>query len=512
MSILSVKNLNFSYENEGLYKNLSFDLNLGEHATLVGPNGCGKSTFMKIIINKLSPDSGTVKWLNGVKYSYLDQQLEVDTDVIIYDYLYGVYKGLFDEEKKLNDLYSSLSTEEDPNKQESILERAESIRLNLEMNNFYDIETKVNNVIVGLGLKSIDLSRMLSTLSGGEKAKVYLAKILLEEPTCILMDEPTNFLDKNHIEWLENFLNNYQGTFLIISHDQDFLKAISRVVYAIENKVLNRYKGDYDYYLRERVVRFDQQLKNYNNQQKLIKRTKIFIEKNIVRASTTKMAQSRRKFLERLDVIEKPQSEQTIKIHFPFSKNLGEKVLDIEDLEIGYNNEPLLEPFSYHLRRGERVEIIGRNGVGKTTLIKTLLEKIDKISGEFKFGDAVDINYFSQEEDIDKSINAIDYVRLTYPDMTINEVMKVVSPLGINMDLARKPISELSGGELERVRLSLLTRKKSNLLILDEPTNHLDKNTKIALHDAIEEFPGSLIIVSHEKGFADDLVDYIVKF
>lgn len=511
MAVLEVKDLKFSYENEGLYKSLNFALQHKEHATLVGPNGSGKSTFMKLISKKLNPDSGTIEWLNGITYSYLDQQLEVKKDIAINDYLYGVYKELFEREAKLNNLYIEASSK-DGDEQVLLFERAESIRESLEIDNFYNIETEINNVIVGLGLSNLDMSTKLSRLSGGEKAKVYLAKILLEKPDVILMDEPTNFLDKQHIEWLEGYLNNFEGTFLVISHDQEFLKSISKVVYAIENKQINRYKGDYDYYLRERIVRFDQQVREYNKQQEYIKRTKIFIQKNLVRASTTKQAQSRRKALEKLDVIEKPDTIRQVKINFPFSKELGEKVLDITDLEIGYDNTPLLDSFSYHLRRGEKVEIIGRNGVGKTTLIKTLLGLIDKISGDFKFGPAVDINYFSQEEDIDLSKTPIDYIRFTYPNMLVNDVMKTLAPLGIKGDLATKPMIELSGGELERVRLSLLTLKKSNLLILDEPTNHLDKLTKDALHDSIRDFPGSVMIVSHEKGFADDLVDYIIKF
>ena len=511
MAVLEVKDLKFSYENEGLYKSLSFSLQHKEHATLVGPNGTGKSTFMKLIAKKLNPDSGTIEWLNGITYAYLDQQLEVKKDIAINDYLYGVYKELFEREKQLNNLYVEASLK-DGDEQITLFNRAESIRESLEMDNFYNIETEINNVIVGLGLASLDMDTKLSRLSGGEKAKVYLAKILLEKPDVILMDEPTNFLDKQHIEWLQGYLNAFEGTFLVISHDQEFLRAVSKVVYAIENKSINRYKGDYDYYLRERKVRYDQQVREYNKQQELIKRTQIFIQKNIVRASTTKQAQSRRKALEKLDVLEKPTVERQCKINFPFSKELGEKVLDIEDLVIGYDNIPLLEAFSYHLRRGEKVEIIGRNGVGKTTLIKTILGIVDKISGEYRFGPAVDINYFSQEEEIDLSKTPIDYIRQTYPNMLTNDVMKTLAPLGIKGDLAIKPMRELSGGELERVRLSLLTLKKSNLLILDEPTNHLDKLTKEALHDSIENFPGSVMIVSHEKGFADDLVDYIIKF
>lgn len=511
MAILEVRDLKFSYDNNGLYKASNFDLQLYDHAVLVGPNGSGKSTFMKLIAKILNPDSGTITWLNNIKYSYLDQQLEVKKDIPIKDYLLGVYKELFDKEEELNKLYIDASIESDPLVQDNLLSKAEDLRLWLEMNNFYNIETDLNNVIVGLGLSSIDLNNHISLLSGGEKAKVYLAKILLEKPDCILMDEPTNFLDKTHIEWLSNYLNNYKGTFLVISHDHEFLRSIARVVYAIENKEINKYKGNYDFYLKERDVRHDQQVKNYNKQQEYIKRTKIFIEKNIARASTSNLAKSRRKALEKIDVLEKPKAEQVVNINFPFSRDLGTIVLTVNDLEIGYNNIPLLEPFSYELRKNERVEIIGKNGIGKTTLIKTLMDIIPKISGTFKFGPSVDINYFSQEEDVDLSITPIDYIRLTYPMMENDAIFKVLARLGIRGELFKRPLSELSGGELERVRLSLLTIKKSNVLILDEPTNHLDKVTKVALHKAIEEYPGSVILVSHEKGFADDLVDYIIK-
>ena len=511
MGLVDVDKLTFTYENEGLYKSVSFSLQFGEHACLVGKNGSGKSTFMKLLADKLTPDSGTITWLNGIKYSYLDQQLEVKTDISIRDYLYGVYKELFDREERLNNLYLEASLE-DGETQEELFNKAEELRLSLEMDNFYQIEPEINNCIVGLGLANIDLSRRLKELSGGEKAKVYLCKILLEKPDVILMDEPTNFLDKTHIEWLENYLNNFKGAFLIISHDNEFLRSIAKVVYSLDSKDIVRYKGTYDYYLAEREKRIENQAKSYERQQEFIKRTQVFIQKNIVRASTTKMAQSRRKMLEKLERIEKPESAQKIFIHFPFSRALGEKVLNIKDLEIGYNNVPLLEPLTFSIKRGERVEIIGRNGIGKSTLLKTLLNVVDKISGDFEFGPTVDINYFSQEEDIDLSINSLDYVRLYYPLYTVNDCMKTLSCLGIGGDLAFKPLNELSGGQLERVRLSVLTKRKSNVLILDEPTNHLDKATKDALREALAEYEGSIILVSHEKGFAEDLVDYTIKF
>ncbi len=510
MSVLTVENLNFGYQNENLYNSLSFALQSGEHATLVGPNGSGKTTLMRLICHDLSLDSGRIEWSKGISYAYLDQQLEVKGDIRIDEYLYGVYKDLFEREKKLNTLYQEASLSSGDN-QATLLERAESIRESLEIDNFYNIEVEVNNVVNGLGLREIDLSLPLSMISGGEKAKVYLAKLLLEKPDVLLMDEPTNFLDKYHIEWLENYLNAFKGTFLIISHDDAFLKSISKVVYALENKNIVKYKGDYSYYLSERNSRHERADKEYERQKEFIKKTKMFIEKNLTRASTTKRAQSRRKMLEKLSVIEKPKEEYKIHIRFPYSKDLGQQALVLDELVVGYDS-PLLPPVSHILKKNERIELIGRNGVGKSTLVKTILSSIPPISGSFRINPSATINYFSQEEVFDESLTPMGYIREKYPDMKNEDVLKTLAPLGIKRDLAIKKMSELSGGERQRVRLSRMTLLKSNFLILDEPTNHLDKVSKEALHESIEDFPGSVIIVSHEKGFADDLVDYVISF
>ena len=510
MSILEVRNLKFGYTDQELYNSVSFDLNLGEHAVLVGPNGCGKSTFMKIIARKIIEDKGEVNWLKDINYSYLDQQLEVEKDMPINSYLYGVYNDLFKKEKELNEIYSRIG-EYSGSELDRALNIAESMREYLEMNNFYNIETEINNVVIGLGLNRIDLDRFLSSLSGGEKMKVYLAKLLLEKPDCILMDEPTNFLDKAHVEWLIDYLNNYKGTFLVISHDQDFLKNIAKVVFAIEAKSINKYKGDYNYYLSERELRLSKQSEAYNRQQAFIKKTQEFIDKNIVRASTTKQAQSRRKMLEKIKIIEKPTTEYKPSINFKFSKELSQEVLKIKDLVIGYD-KPLLPKFSIIIRKNERIEIYGKNGVGKTTFIKTILGELSPISGTYQFAPSVTINYLSQEEELDLESTPIDYIRIEYPLMETEKVLSTLAPLGIKGDLARKPLYELSGGELERVRIARLTLKKSNFLILDEPTNHLDKITKDELKRAIKEFPGSVLIISHEKGFLEDICNKEIKF
>jgi len=510
MPIVEINNIKFKYTDNNLYNNISFTMEKGEHIVLVGPNGSGKSTLMKIIAGKISPDDGTVKWTNNIKYSYLDQYLEVNKNITISEYLYGTYSKLFNEEERMNKIYETLG-DLNPNEMEKQLNIAESIREYLEQNDFYNIETEINHCIVGLGLKNVDKERIVANLSGGEKMKVFLCKMLLEKPDCILMDEPTNFLDKEHVEWLIDYLKGYKNSFLVISHDKEFLRGIANIVYAIESKNLSKYKGNYDYYLKERDLRVKQHEDAYERQQDLIKRTNIFIEKNITRASTTKMAQSRRKMLEKLDIIERPDHEYQPFIKFPYQKNPSDNVLFIENLLIGYD-KPLLPELTYKIKSNERVEILGKNGIGKSTLIKTLMGKLKAISGNFKYNPSVVINYFSQEEELDMTINAIDYIRILYPMFTLEECLKSLAPLGIKGDLARKPLSGLSGGELCRVRLSRMTLKKSNLLVLDEPTNHLDQITKNALKDAIDDYDGAVILVSHEKGFADTIVDTVIKF
>ena len=276
-------------------------------------------------------------------------------------------------------------------------------------------------------------------------------------------------------------------------------------------KSINKYKGDYDYYLKEKDTRLEKQKEAYNRQQAFIKKTEEFIEKNIVRASTTKQAQSRRKMLEKLDIIEKPTTEYKPHINFPFSKELSQEVLKIKELEIGYD-KPLLPKISRIIRKNERIEIYGKNGIGKTTFVKTILKEIEPLSGSFTFAPSVDINYLSQEEELNLEMTPVDYIRELYPLMETGKVLSTLAPLGIKGDLSRKPLYELSGGELERVRIARLTLKKSNFLILDEPTNHLDKITKDELKRAISEFNGAVLLISHEKGFLDDIVDQVIKF
>lgn len=510
MSLLEVENLKFRYTDKELYNNCNFRILDGDHIVIVGANGCGKSTFLNIIAKNIIPDSGTISWTPGVKYSYLDQHLKIKDDSPISSFLYGVFEPLFKKEKLMNDYYESLTTAKEED-YEKIISRAQKLADELECDNFYAINSTIGNIINGLGIANYGLDTKLSHLSGGQRAKVYLAKMLLEEGDVLLLDEPTNFLDKEHIDWLIKYLNSFKGAFVCVSHDKEFSSQICNVVYALENKVLTKYKGDYDFYLKERDLRNEHYIREYENQQKFIKQTKDFISAHIVRATSSRAAKQRVKVLEKLEVLDKPTSEEKIVINFPYSKNLGQEVLKLEELEIGYN-KPILEPLNLLIKKDEKVAILGHNGVGKSTLLKTLMNLIPSLGGSFKFNNSADINYFTQEHEFKENETPITYLRSFYPLKTDGELRSVLARLGIKGDKALKKLNECSGGEQTRVRLALMTMKKSNILILDEPTNHLDKNTKEALYDAIDRFEGSVILVSHEHDFYDGLLDYEINF
>lgn len=510
MSLLEVNGIRFKYTDKELYNNVDFRILEGDHTVIVGPNGCGKSTFLNIIAKNIIPDAGIVSWTPHITYSYLDQQLKVKTDVSISSYLYGVFEHLFIKEKQMNDFYNSLATANESD-YDRIMNRALAIQDELDRNNFYAVNSTIGNIINGLGIASYGMDTLLSRLSGGQRAKVYLAKMLLENADVLLMDEPTNFLDREHIEWLIKYLNGFKGAFVVISHDVEFSSSICNVVYSLENKVMTRYKGDYNFYLKERDIRNEHYIREYENQQKYIKQSEEFIKAHIVRATSAKAAQQRVKRLEKLDIIEKPQGEQKIYINFPVSKALGQEVLKLDDLQIGYKHA-LLEPLNLLIKHNEKVAILGRNGVGKSTLLKTIMGIIPSLGGTYKFNNSADINFFEQEHSFGENETPVSYLRNFYPLKTDGELRSVLAPLGIKGDLALKKLNECSGGEQTRVRIALMTMKKSNILIMDEPTNHLDKATKEALYNAIERFDGSVILVSHEKDFYDGLLDYEISF
>ncbi|MCF7932833.1 MAG: ATP-binding cassette domain-containing protein [Acholeplasmataceae bacterium] len=509
MSLLDVTGLTFNYADGELYNNASLRLFEGEHAVLVGPNGTGKTTLLKLLDRELKPDTGEIRWMPGKKIGYLDQYAKIDQTLTVRAYLYDVFMPLFDKEREMLAYYDQVAHVEGI-EQARLLERASVISDDLLASDFYAMKSKIGNVIHGLGLDMEILDTKIKTLSGGMRAKIILGKLLLEEADVLLLDEPTNFLDVRHIDWLAKFLSAYPKAFIVVSHQEDFLERIAKTVFAIEGKKVSRYKGDYDFYLKERVQRFEAHHKAFVAQQKKISETELFIKKNIVRDSTTKRAQSRRKMLEKMERIEPPHKSRTYKFHFPMASSTGRDVLKTEDLEIGYDG-PLVEPITMTIMKEDKVALTGRNGIGKSTFVKTILSRINALGGTFEWIDTAKIAYFEQENSFDETMTPFTVVHGHYPAFSKKEVMSLLGNHGIDYDMANRPMGSLSGGEQTKVRLALLRHQKGNVLILDEPTNHLDYEAKEALKSALLAYQGTLILVSHDSQFYQDLCDYEIQ-
>ena len=510
MALVELKDIEFNYSDKELYKKVSFKVNSGEHCCLVGSNGSGKTTILNIIVGELKADKGQVIWESGVTHSYLDQQLKVAQDMPVHQYLYGVYEDLFEKEKRMNELYEQSAV--DGANFEKLLAKADRIQTELTEKGFYALQEKVGKLTDGLGFQKENLEAPLAKLSSGQREKAYLAKMLLEEKDFLIMDEPTNFLDATQVDWLARYLISYPKAFLVVSHDQEFLKRIATVVFCLENQTVTRYKGTFEHYLEQHELDKEQYEKNYNAQQRYIKKEEDFIARHIVRATSSRAAKSRRARLAHLDVMEAP-GKSVIKVHFsfPYTHPVGQKPLIVENLEIGYG-KPLLDPISFILKEGEKIAILGQNGVGKTTFLRTILGKIPSLGGEYNWLDGIVVNYFNQDEVIDMSLSPFDYIHNQYPGLTNTQVRTALGATGVRKELAMRPMKELSGGEVTKARFALMSLKKSNFLVFDEPTNHLDQSAKDSLFEAIEKYPGSVIIVSHEKDFYDGLVDYQMHF
>lgn len=510
MSVIDVGNLYFKYDDKKLLIDANMRLFKGEHMVLVGPNGSGKTTLLKLITKNLIPDKGSIKYYPNLKIGYLDQHLEVNKHLTIKNYLLEVYTPLFEQEDKMNEIYTniSLSKSKDVNKDLNI---ASSIQEYLLESDLYKIKSLLSNIINGLGMDEYILDFTFDKLSGGMREKVMLGKLLLGNYDCLLLDEPTNFLDEIHIKWLTTFLKETDKTFMVVSHDEVFLQNIADVVIAIENNKLVRYKGTYQQYLDTREIKFESTKKAFVAQQKDIKTKQEFVEKNIVRASTSKRAKSVRKALAKLDIIEKPTKPRELTFNFPFSSPTGKEVLKLNELVIGYN-KPLLNPITTNIYNGDIVVIRGYNGIGKSTFIKTILNLIDELDGTFKWADTAQINYFSQDNDLDDDLTSFEHLYYEMDVENQKEVYNLLAQYGVTYDQARREFKSLSGGQQTKVRLALLGQYKSNILVLDEPTTHLDYNAKKALKQAITNFPGTTILVTHEKEFYEDLDCIILDF
>ena len=503
MSILNVEHLTHGFGDRAIFNDVSFRLLKGEHVGLVGANGEGKSTFMNIITGKLMPDEGKVEWAKNARVGYLDQHTILTPGKTIREVLSSAFDFLFEMEAQLNGIYDKMgeATEEEL---EQLMEESGTLQDLLSSHDFYMIESKVEEVARALGLLDLGLDRDVTELSGGQRTKVLLGKLLLEKPDILLLDEPTNYLDVEHIEWLKRYLNEYENAFILISHDIPFLNSVINLIYHMDNQELNRYVGDYDKFQEVYAMKKSQLEAAYNRQQKEIADLKDFVARNKARVATRNMAMSRQKKLDKMDVIELAAEKPKPEFRFKESRTSSRIIFETKDLVIGYE-EPLSKPLTLSMERGQKIVLTGANGIGKTTLLKSILGLIQPLSGAVEQGDYLEIGYFEQEMSGSGDNSCLDEIWQEFPSYTQYEVRSALAKCGLTTKHIESRVKVLSGGEQAKVRLCKLINRSTNVLLLAEPTNHLDVDSKAELKRALQEYTGSLLMVCHEPEFYEGL-------
>ncbi|MDO5402596.1 MAG: ABC-F family ATP-binding cassette domain-containing protein [Eubacteriales bacterium] len=503
MSILNVEHLSHGFGDRAIFEDVSFRLLAGEHIGLVGANGEGKSTFMNIITGTLMPDEGKVEWAKRVRVGYLDQHAVLTKGQTIKSVLASAFDYLYEMENQMNDIYGRLA-EAEPDEMDKLMSEAGTIQDLLTMHDFYMIDAKIEEVARALGLIDLGLERDVTELSGGQRTKVLLAKLLLEKPDILLLDEPTNYLDTEHIEWLKRYLNDYENAFILISHDIPFLNSVINLIYHMDNRQLNRYVGDYDKFQEVYAMKKAQLEAAYNRQQQEIADLKDFVARNKARVATRNMAMSRQKKLDNMEVIELAAEKPKPEFHFKTARTPGRYIFETDNLVIGYD-EPLSSPLTLSMERGSKLVLTGANGIGKTTLLKSILGLIPALYGTVTLGDYLETGYFEQEMPPDIQTTCMEEIWQEFPGFTQYEVRSALAKCGLTTKHIESKVKVLSGGEQAKVRLCKLINRESNLLVLDEPTNHLDKDAKEELKRALKEYKGSILMVCHEPEFYDGL-------
>ena len=507
MSILNVQNLSHGFGDRAIFHDVSFRLLKGEHVGFVGANGEGKSTFLSIVTNALQPDEGKIEWAKNVRVGYLDQHTVLEKGQSIRDVLQSAFGFLFEMEEKMNvicDNMGNASSEE----MEDMLEELGVIQDMLTIHDFYVIDAKVEEIGRALGLDSIGLDMDVTELSGGQRTKVFLAKLLLEKPDILLLDEPTNYLDEQHIEWLKRYLTQYENAFILISHDIPFLNSVVNLIYHVENGEINRYVGNYDKFQELYAMKKSHLEAAYKRQQQEIDDLKDFVARNKARVSTRNMAMSRQKKLDKMEVIELQREKPKPEFHFKEARAASRYIFQTDNLVCGYDTA-LSRPLNLEMERGQKIALTGANGIGKTTLLKTILGLIPSYSGQVTLGDYLQIGYFEQELKYENNVTCIDEIWKEFPSYTQYEVRSALAKCGLTTNHIESLVKVLSGGEQAKVRLCKLINRESNVLLLDEPTNHLDADAKQELKRALIAYNGSVLLTCHEPEFYQDVATIV---
>ena len=508
MSILSVEHLTHGFGDRAIFRDVTFRLLAGEHIGLIGANGEGKSTFMNIVTGHLMPDEGTVTWAKNVRVGYLDQHTVLQVGMTVREVLASAFSWLYEKEAEVNAICDRMG-DADEDTMAALLEEMGVLQELLEQHDFYNIDTKIDEIGRAFDLDALGFDKDVTELSGGQRTKILLAKLLLEKPDILLLDEPTNYLDETHIEWLKRYLCDYENAFVLISHDMPFLNSVVNIIYHVENAHLERYPGDYDKFLEVYEMRKGQLEAAYNRQQQEIKELKDFVARNKARVATRNMAMSRQKKLDKMDIIELATENPKPEFHFRDARVPSRVVVETKELVIGYDRA-LSKPLNLHVERGERVILKGANGIGKTTLLKSILGLIPSLGGSIELGDYLEIGYFEQELSGNGTKTCMDEFWDEYPSYSNYEVRAALAKCGLTTKHIESQVRVLSGGEQAKVRLCKLMNRDSNLLVLDEPTNHLDVDAKDELKRAIKEYKGTVIMVCHEAEFYDGLATRVI--
>ncbi|BAC12607.1 ABC transporter ATP-binding protein [Oceanobacillus iheyensis HTE831] len=517
MILMQLNGISKSFGAEEILSNIKVEIKDQDRIAIVGRNGAGKSTLLKIMANELPHDEGEFFKPKDLTYGYLSQHMKLESGKTIWNEMEDVFSHLKQMEKKLREVEIKMAdpTAVDETSYQAILKEYDELQIRYQSDGGYTYESDIKSVLTGLSFGDYDYETPINELSGGQKTRLALGKLLLQKPQLLILDEPTNHLDIDTLTWLEGYLVNYPGAIVIVSHDRYFLDKTVSIVYEISRHHSRKYHGTYSKYLEQKALDYEQEMKEYVKQQTDIKRMEEFIQKNIVRASTTKRAQSRRKQLEKMDKMDRPMGdESSASMSFQINRRSGNDVLKISNLGFRYEEqqEPTFRHVNLHANRGERIALVGPNGIGKTTLLKTIVEKEFPFDGDIQLGTNVQVGYYDQEQtELHSNKTVLQELWDEYPLVNEKDIRTILGNFLFSGDDVLKVVSALSGGEKSRLALSKLKMQKANLLILDEPTNHLDIDSKEVLEGALADFPGTIIFVSHDRYFINRIADQVAE-
>ena len=509
MIIAQAQDLEQRFGGNTIFSNISFSVPDNARIGLVGPNGAGKTTLLKTMTGQQEPTSGQFTINKGLKVGYIAQENGLDEDKTIWDEMLTVFNDLIEKNKKITKMQEQIA---DHPEDEDLLKRYDQLAYDFEQEGGFTYQAEIKSILNGFNFKENTWNKVIGTLSGGEKTRLAFVKLLLQKPPVLLLDEPTNYLDLDTLDWLEAFLKNYQGAIITVSHDQYFLDHLANQIFELNFGKLTTFKGNYSQYVKERELMDSQQEAAYEKQQEKIKKEEEFIQKNLVRASTTKRAQSRRKVLDKMERIKPPKHKQKVRINFTSERPSGKEVLIAKDLTIGYPDKVMVSDIDFQVNKNDRVAIIGPNGIGKSTLLKTIMKKLEPKGGSIKYGASLDIGYYDQElQSLDPSKTVLDTIWDRHKTMPEKDVRSILASFLFTAEDIDKTVGQLSGGQKARLTLTVLSLEKDNFLLMDEPTNHLDIEAKEVLEEALDNYDGTLLFVSHDRYFINELANKIIS-